>query len=464
MLASITSSRLGRAGLEAVATMLATIATLLCVLPISREPGPAILAVVLCLSLSRSQLDRNRRGRIEAFLVLPAVGLAAAGVGVLLHRFPIVGALVFITGMFVAIWLRRFGPMARRIGSLIALPFVTLLMVPYIPPRHPGPLPAWLLPIVIGWLALCWVHLVHALAQALRLLPPVSHTAVVAAPAPESALRPIASTRMAIQMAVALAVSFAVGYIAFPQHWGWIVLTAFIVNSGNRGRLDVAHKSVLRVLGAAAGTLCALLLGVHLGLDERMQVILILVAAFFGIWLRPLGYGWWALFATVALALLQNLAGVPAARVLWPRLEEIVVGAVIGVAAAWFVLPVRSTGVLRRRIADALAALAAALDRSSSTGKPDAFFAALHAVEQVAPAFRATRHLAHRVRPECPADWIETLINCREPVVKLIEQGSAPPNVQRALAHARRSLREPEQILPALQQLRACLHEAAPDA
>jgi hypothetical protein len=463
VLASITSSRLGRAGLEAVATMLATIATLLCVLAISREPGPAILTVVLCLSLSRSQLDRNRRGRIEAVLVLPAVGLAAAGVGMLLHRFPIVGALVFTSGMFVSIWLRRFGPMARRIGSLIALPFVTLLMVPYIPPRHPGPLPAWLLPIVVGWLALCWVHLVHALAQALRLLPPVSHAEVAAAPAPESALRPIASTRMAIQMAVALAVSFAVGYIAFPQRWGWIVLTAFIVNSGNRGRLDVAHKSVLRVLGAAAGTLAALLLGAHLDLDERMQVILILVAAFFGIWLRPLGYGWWALFVTVALALLQNLAGAPAVHMLWPRLEEIVVGAVIGVAAAWFVLPIRSTGVLRRRIADALAALAAALGPASA-GKPDAFFAALHAVEQVAPAFRATRRIAHRVLPERPADWIETLVHCREPAGKLIEQGSAPPNVQRALAQARRSLREPEQILPALQQLHTCLHEAALNA
>jgi hypothetical protein len=85
-------------------------------------------------------------------------------------------------------------------------------------------------------------------------------------------------------------------------------------------------------------------------------------------------------------------------------------------------------------------------------------------VEQVAPAFRATRHIAHRVRPERPADWIETLVHCREPAGKLIEQGSAPPNVQRALAQARRSLREPEQILPALQQLHTCLHEAALNA
>ncbi|GLQ91296.1 hypothetical protein GCM10007901_02460 [Dyella acidisoli] len=371
------------------------------------------------------------------------------------------GALVFTAGMFVSIWLRRFGPMARRVGSLIALPFVTLLTVPYIPPKQPGPVPVLLLPIVVGLLALFWVNLMHALAQALRLLPRVGHAAFVAAPTPESSLRPIASTRMAIQMAVALLLSFAVGYAAFPQHWSWIVLTAFIVNSGNRGRLDVAHKSVLRVLGAAVGTLIALVLGVHLGLDEHTIVILILTAIFLGVWLRPLGYGWWALFVTVALALLQDLVGVPAARMLWPRLEEIVIGAIIGVAAGWFVLPVRSTGVLRRRIADALAALSTALDRQQPAGNTDAFFAALHAVEQVAPPFRATRHIAQRVRPERSADWIEALLSCREPGGKLIEQGQAPPSVHRALAHARRSMREPVQILPALQQLHACLHDAS---
>lgn len=458
--ASGESPRLRRALLEAIATLMAAVATLLCVLAISREPSAGILAVVLCLSLSRSQLDRDRRGRLEAVFVLPAVGLAAAGVGVLLYRFPIAGALVFTAGMFASIWLRRFGPMARRIGSLIALPFVTLLTVPYIPPKQPGPIPAMLLPVVVGLLALFWVNLIHALAQALRLLPRVNPTAFVAATTPESSLRPIPSTRMAIQMAVALLLSFVVGYVAFPQHWSWIVLTAFIVNSGNRGRLDVAHKSVLRVLGAAAGTLVALLLGVHLGLDGRATVILILAAVFLGMWLRPLGYGWWALFVTLALALLQDFAGVPAARILWPRLAEIVVGAIIGVAAAWFVLPVRSTGVLRRRIADVLSALSTALDRHQPTGKADAFLAALHGVEQIAPAFQATRHIAHRVRPERPADWIEALLNCREPGGKLIEQGQAPPNVHRALAHARRSMREPEQILSALQQLHACMREA----
>lgn len=456
-----TRSPLGRALVEAVATMLAAIATLLCVLPISPEPGSGVLAVVLCLSLSRSQLDRDRRGRIEAAFVLPAVGLAAAGIGVLLLHFPVVGATVFTTGMFVSIWLRRFGPMARRAGSLIALPFVTLLTVPYIPPRHPGLVPPLLLPVAVALLALFWVNVVHALGQALRLLTPVTLPAAATPQAPaESALRPIASTRMAIQMAVALGLSFAIGYVAFPEHWAWLVLTAFIVNSGNRGRLDVAYKSVLRVLGAAVGTVAAGVISLHLGLDRNAMVVLMFAAVFLGVWLRPISYVWWALFVTVVLALLQDFVGVPASHLLWSRLAEIAIGAVIGVAVAWLVLPVRSTGVLRRRIADALAALATALDRQQPTRTPLAFFTALHAVEQIAPAFRASRHIARHVRRDRPADWIEVLLDCGKPAGQLIEQGRAPAAVHQALGQARRALREPDTMLTALQQLQSSLHKA----
>jgi hypothetical protein len=118
--------------------MLAAIATLLCALAIASGSGPAVLAVVLSLSLSRSHLDRDLRGRIEAAIALPVIGLVAVGVGILLHRAPWLGALVFVAGMFLSIWLRRLGPMARRAGSLIALPFVVLL-IPRRTSRRPRP-------------------------------------------------------------------------------------------------------------------------------------------------------------------------------------------------------------------------------------------------------------------------------------------------------------------------------------
>lgn len=456
----IDRAALARAFADAAATMLAAIATLLCTLAIAPGTGPAVLAVVLCLSLSRSQLDRDFQGRLEAAVVLPVVGLVALAVGWLLRHLPWAGAAAFVAGMFVSIWLRRFGSLARRAGSLIALPFVVLLTVPHVHPSAGGMLPGWLVPIAVAWMALFWVAVFHWLADRLRARPPRTHAEPAAAAAPANGARWPASTRMAVQMAVALALSFAAGFLAFPDRWGWIVLTAFIVNSGNQGRLDVVYKSGMRVLGATAGTLLALAIGTHAAAGPAATAIWILTALFLGVWLRPFAYAWWALFVTVALALLQGFADATPANLLWLRVEEIVIGALIGIAAAWFVLPVRSTDVLRRRLADALAALAEAMGPSAEHAQAAAFEAALDRLEQVATPFRAFRRL-RRGRHADAADWADALLDCRRPARILIESGRASDPVRRAIGTARRAQREPESLLPALRELRDVLRSAA---
>ncbi len=449
---------------EAIATMLAILLTFACVLTIDAESGPLVLAVVLTLSLWRSQLDRNWRGRLEAAVVLPVVGFVSLGVGMLLHRLPAAGAIVFVLGIAASIWLRRFGPAAQRAGSLIALPFVALLVTPYIPSQRLTQGLALLMPMIVALIALASVTIVHGLGRQLKLLPspaPPRASAAIAATTREGASRMPASTRMAIQMAVALAVSFFVGFALFPGHWSWLVLTAFIVNSGNRGRGDVAYKSILRVAGAAAGTLAALLLTVQVGAHDTMTVALMLLAVFLGVWLRPLGYAWWALFVTLALALLQGFIGSQVQLILWPRLQEIVIGAVIGVAAAWFVLPISSIAVLRRRIADALAVLSTALDPATPSPITEDFIAAVASVEQLAPAFRAWRLLSRRFITIQPADWIDTLSDCTAPASTRITQRAIPPTLRSELGKARRVLREPAAILPALQALKRAVHLAS---
>jgi hypothetical protein len=449
-----------RALREAVLTMLAALVTMACALAIDRSPGPAMLSIVLCLSLSRSHLDRDLRGRLEAAVALPLVGLLAVGAGLLLRHQPWLGAAVFVGGMFVSIWLRRFGAMARRIGSLIALPLVVLLTTPHVPSHSASRVMALAMPVLVALLALFWVSVLHALGRRLHWLPPlrpaVPHARATTPPADDNK-RMAVSTRMAIQMAVALAVSFVVGYVFFAERWAWIVLTAFIVNSGNRGRLDVAYKSVLRMLGAAVGTIMALAATLHIGAHDHTTVALMLAAVFVGVWLRPLGYAWWALFVTLALALLQGFEGTSAQLMLWPRLEEIVIGAIIGVAAAWLVLPVRSTDVLRRRIADALALLADALDPGTPARRSTEFAAAVKEVQQLAPAFRASRLATKRLRAMQPADWIDALIACRDPAMQLIDRQEAPGNVRMAIGAARKALREPAQLLDALRHLQRML-------
>ena len=454
----MTAEMIFRSMREAIVTMLAALTTMFCALAIDPESGPAILAVVLCLSLSRSQLDRDLRGRLEAAITLPAVSVASLGVAMLLLHAPWIGAVVFVASMSLSIWLRRFGQLVRRAGSLIALPFVVILTTPYVPTTRISHTMALLLPIIVALLALLWVTVFHLLARRLRWLPQARVLSeVVVSPPRSSSLRPIASTRMAIQMAVALTVAFVVGYVYFSERWAWIVLTTYIVGSGNQGRLDVAYKSVLRILGAGVGTFFALMFTVHAGPHDTTTIGWILASVFMGIWLRPLSYAWWALFVTLALALLQGFEGPSAQQVLSLRLEEIVIGAIIGVATAWLVLPVRSTGVLRLRIADSLAMLANALDPATALRRPEDFLLALDRVERVAPAFRASRLLTGRFRTAHPADWVDALIDCRQHAISLIENGETPGEVRKAIGAARKAMREPNEILQALQTLRHSL-------
>jgi uncharacterized membrane protein YccC len=59
----------------------------------------------------------------------------------------------------------------------------------------------------------------------------------------------------------------------------------------------------------------------------------------------------------IVTAVMVRCCGPAGAGLLRERLAAVALGAALGLAAAWFVLPVRSGDVTRRRVADALAAL-----------------------------------------------------------------------------------------------------------
>ena len=190
---------------------------------------------------------------------------------------------------------------------------------------------------------------------------------------------------MALQMAVALAAAFVVGRTGYPDHWTWVVLTAFIVCSGNRGRGDVLHKAVMRVLGASVGTLAASVLADVIPAGNHWSVAAIFAVLAVALWVRPLSYAYWAAGITAALALLYGYFGEHGAQLLGDRLEEIVVGAVIGIASSWFLLPVRTTDVTRRDLVRALGALSdyVAAARSDPAAFPDHEVRVTHAAAEL---------------------------------------------------------------------------------
>jgi hypothetical protein len=82
-------------------------------------------------------------------------------------------------------------------------------------------------------------------------------------------------------------------------------------------------------------------------------------------------------------------------------------------------------------------------------------------VEQLAPAFRASRVATRPFRALQPGDWVDALLACREPAVALIDSEATPGNMRRAVGTARKAMLEPAEFLSALQSLRCTLAESA---
>jgi len=424
-----------------------------------------IQSVALAWTLAWTQRDADLVDRALGFLVLPAVAMAAAWADRLMSDHTVAGDALFAVAVAGSLWIRRFGPRATRAGTLAALPFVATLVV-----QGPIGLPAaardghvlWM--GLVALIAACCVLVVQVaagyagLGEPVRLRYPTVPTAPPrpSAPGGKGWARLLPSTRMALQMGIALGAAFLVGHLAYPDHWTWAVLTAFIVCSGARGRGDVLYKGATRTFGAAFGTAAATGIVGLFGPRDPWAVVLLFAVLALATWLRPLNYTYWAACITAAFSLLYGYFGEADLDILGQRLEAIAVGAVIGVAASWLIAPVRTVDVVRRRVADALAALADVLrtqavqDSDSLDDSLDGelprhqarFDVAVGLLDQIAPPLRTHRALLGRVRAGEPsphlADAVDAVHACVEPVRTLtgqVRQRAGGADVEAVLAN-----------------------------
>ncbi|HTU80248.1 MAG TPA: FUSC family protein [Solirubrobacteraceae bacterium] len=390
---------------EAAVTMAATLASFATALAIEHETrlstSVAILAVALAISLGRAgqrEDHRTRGGRALAAVVLPFVAVAANEIGTRIFRQPDLGDALFVLAISATIWVRRFGPTARLIARFATFPLIAMLIVPapIIAARGTQADGRWWAAL-IALVALGWVTLSRFAAERGGILEPAA-APPAASPPMTSAARPgrrvAPSTKMALQMAAALGAAFALGRSLFGTHWTWVVLTAFIVCAGNRGRGDVLHKAAMRIAGAAAGTLAATALSGAFPAGDSWSIVVIFAVLAAALWLRPVNYAFWAGGMTAALALLYGYYGRRGVGLLATRLEAILLGAALSVAASWFLLPVRTTDIIRRDLAAALAALDSYLaglheDPASALARQERFRGAVGALAHAGALLRA---------------------------------------------------------------------------
>jgi uncharacterized membrane protein YccC len=381
-----------------------------------------VFAVLLAVGLPRALAAPGTPGPGRAASALLLGAAAAVGCAMLLDRnswSAVVGATLFALGVAAAVWLRRLGPSWRTSGTVAALPFLAVLV-------HPLPDPtSW---SFLGWMLLA-AGVAYAWSAAMRLL--TAPTTAPAASGPPLGGEPIAtlggdrrrrlaatgsrrlaesgprraavsgsrhlaaSSRMAIQLALAVAAAFAFGQWTDPDHLVWPVLTVLVVHSANRGRGDVLWKGIERSIGALAGTVIATLLAGLLPAGDSLAIVAIFAILALAAALQEISYAYRAACTTAALAFLYGYFDQGGGSLLTHRLLGVAAGAAIGIAAAWFVLPVRTTDLVRLRVA-ALLAAAHDLAAATSAGTRDRaarirLVAADRDLAALAPTLRAAR-------------------------------------------------------------------------
>jgi len=426
-----------RATVVAIAATLLSAASTIALTPAAHRDGALlVLIVVISMTMARTQLAASDSDRLLGLALLPLCTAVACEIRALMaDTYPveeILGDGLFCLAVAATVWVRRFGPRGPAVGRLAVAPLVATLISPVTIDTA----------VEAGWaglaaaVALGWIWLLPLAARGTGfLVPPASPRPAAMSTAGRGGTRWSAPTRLAVQMAAALAAAFLVGRAALGGHWAWVVLTAFVVCSGNRGRGDVVHKSALRVLGGIGGTATATGLVSLFGTHSAMNLVAAFVALVVASWLRAASYAWWAGGITAMLAFGYGYLGQSGLEPLLERLAGIVLGGLIGVAASWLILPIRTTDAVRRRLNAALGLLAELLTGlragADLTGVAARYGHAVAALELVSPPLTALRRLPLRRRTSHPlhrlADAGTVPRRCLEPVRLLTERARSAP-------------------------------------
>ncbi|HEX6393888.1 MAG TPA: FUSC family protein [Acidimicrobiales bacterium] len=174
------------------------------------------------------------------------------------------------------------------------------------------------------------------------------------------------NTRKVVQVTVAAVLAIVVGHVLSPSRWYWALIAAFVVYQGTSTRAQALTKGWQRVVGSVIGVGVGTVIASLVGGNVAASLALIFVALFIGFYLWRVSYAVAITCVTTMLALLFGLVGDFSIDLLLSRVEETAVGAAIGIAAAFLILPIRTTTAVRDGIRSFLQHLA---DLVAMTGR-----------------------------------------------------------------------------------------------
>lgn len=156
------------------------------------------------------------------------------------------------------------------------------------------------------------------------------------------------TTRQAVQAASAAALAIVAGELISPQRYYWAVIAAFIVFTGTATTDETIRKSIGRIVGTALGLVAAVGLANQTHGHPIVALILIIVSIFVGFYLQQISQAAMIFCITILLGQMYGLLGTFSEGLLMLRLEETVVGGLIGALTAMLVLRAGTRETLRQ--------------------------------------------------------------------------------------------------------------------
>ena len=243
--------------------------------------------------------------------------------------------------------------------------------------------------------------------------------------------------RQAVQAAFGVAAAIAAGTVISGQHWYWAVIAAFIVALGVGSRGEAVIKALQRIAGTALGIAVGFALALAVGHDTYLAMALVLGCVFCGFYAFQAAYGTMIFFITVMLALLYGVIGMLTPGVLVVRVEETAAGAAAGLAAVYFVLPIRQSTAFADAGRDFRRALAEAI-RSAAACDPGAMKKAVATLQGKTQALRAAIGAARRgwapLMPRPYREAVRAAMRCSYLLREAAQDGALPQDLAESLA------------------------------
>ncbi len=184
--------------------------------------------------------------------------------------------------------------------------------------------------------------------------------------------------RTAIQVGIAVSGAILAGDAMSGRRFYWAVIAAYLVFMGTNTAGEQVRKGFFRVAGTLVGVVIGSLLAHAVGDLVWLQIVVVLVALFLGLYLFRVNYTFMTIGITVTMSQLYVELGEFSNNLLLLRLGETAVGAAVAMLTAALVLPLHIRRVARvaarhqvEALADLIARCADRLAGASSAAGSD---------------------------------------------------------------------------------------------